>query len=212
MSTYRFGRWEIDVTVVNDWPTDILRPKQTHGGHIARAVELLDTTSEADGVYAKSSTLRDAEGVSGIGVSTADCLPLVLLADDAALALHVSRKTLINGLLDNVPRVLSPDTITQAFIGPHVCPEHFTFEWEGPEITRFAQVFPEAAEQDNDGTWSLSTRDAVQHYFDAWGVAEQAVEEDLRCTFEATELPSYRRSPSELERHVATIVKASAKA
>ena len=50
MSRYQCGKWEIEVTVVDDWPADILKAKQTHGGHIARAIELLGNDIEADGV------------------------------------------------------------------------------------------------------------------------------------------------------------------
>ena len=158
------------------------------------------------------ATVHDTAGIDGIGVSSAYCLPLALVTNEAALVLHVSRKTLINGLLDNVPRVLEPASIRQVLIGPHVCPEHFTFEWEGPEITRFVEKFPDAVEQDQAGVWSLSTRDAVQDYLEKWRISEEQIEEDLRCTFEASELPSYRRKSEELTRHVATIVRASTKA
>jgi copper oxidase (laccase) domain-containing protein len=210
MSTHRFGNWEVEVRNVIEWPEGVLKGKQTHGGHIARVVELLGGEIEADGVFAKAATLAEGRGITGIGIATADCLPLVLLAQDAALVLHVSRKTLINGLMDNVDRFLDPQEITHVFIGPHICSEHFTFEWEGPEITRFVERFPEAAEQDDQGIWSLSTREAIRGYLEKWSVAESQVTEDDRCTYEASELPSYRRNSKDKFRYLATVVRALA--
>ena len=217
MSRYQSGKWEIEERVFSEWPADILRVNYVggpHGGHIARSVELRGARkdAQADGVYVKLATLREWRDFNGIGVSTADCLPLVLLTEKEALGLHVSRKTLINGLLDNVSSFIDPVDVTNVYIGPHICPEHFTFEWEGAEITRFAEKFPDAAEQDEAGIWSLSTRDAVQHYLDEWKIDESLIEEDTRCTLEASELASYRRDGKPLTRQLATIIRASANA
>lgn len=166
-------------------PENVLLARQVHGKNIALASYLEDHAVEADGIFVDDPKLT-------VGVRTADCLPLTVTSPRGAVILHVSRQSLICGLLDALPRYLSTAAISSVYIGPHICQRHFSFTYEGPEITRFREKFPAAVH----GTeiLHLSLRQAVQSYLDAWGVRETATGEDWRCTYEDLPQHSYRYS------------------
>ena len=133
MNSLKLGNWEITTTMQPDLG-DVVFPFQTHGNATISAEECVSGQTQADGIY-----MDNAE--YAIGINTADCLPLVLLTDKQALALHVSRKTLIRGLVKNIPGVMNLQEITHAYIGPHICEDHFGFEYAGEEIQEFMKNF-----------------------------------------------------------------------
>jgi copper oxidase (laccase) domain-containing protein len=176
------GDWQVFVYADEGYDR-VLLPEQTHGADIIRAEELGKKHVYADGVFLeKNSPLT--------GVQTADCMPLIITSAEAALALHVSRKTLVAGLLDRVPHYISPADIEYVWIGPHICRRHFVFEWDGDEIRQFRAKFPQAV---TDNPIALSLRRAVQTYFDKWRVQSSRVTEDSRCRYEEISLPSFTR-------------------
>lgn len=179
--------WKIE-TRLSSSPlhANVIKVKQAHGGDIARA-ERVDRATVADGIAAPLNF------TSPFMIATADCLPLVIASDEVACALHVSRKSLIHGLLDHVPDFLVAPAITSAYIGPHICEEHFVFDWVGPDIKLFAQKFPAACRESKAGL-HLSLKKAVEIYLERWHVAPELVSVDPRCTWETEELPSYKRS------------------
>ena len=69
-----------------------------------------------------------------VGVKTADCLPLFLYSDDFVCAIHLGRKGILSGLLDNVLAKLKELEFLdfskiQAVIGPNLQPkDHICFE------------------------------------------------------------------------------------
>lgn len=171
--------------------------RQVHGSTIISA----DGSGPADGIFITNPN-------NEVGIKTADCMPLVLLGEGSALALHVSRKTLVAGILDQVPKYIQPNEIKKIYIGPHICAEHFTFEWEGQGIANFRRQFPQAVTK-KDGVLHLSLLKAVRQYFNSWGIAP-TMEEDGRCTFEDQGLPSYKRwllqgKPGELEQLITLV-------
>jgi len=164
--------------LVEDAGPGILRPRQIHGGNITR-----QTDAEADGIISTGTR---------VGIATADCLPLVLAGADMALALHVSRKSIIHGLLDNVLTYIEPQNIDYAFLGPHICEYHFSFEEEGEMLRQFCSRFPDAVHF-HKGKMYVSLRKAVHHFLRAWNIHPDRISEDGRCTYELDSLPSYRR-------------------
>lgn len=183
----RFGNWNIESVIGNGRDSDlVIFPYQVHDSVIVSADECVSHQTRADGIYTDSK-------VKPIGISTADCLPFALLADTKALALHVSRKTLIRGLVENIPAVMKPEEISQIYIGPHICEEHFTFEYIGDELKEFMEKFPESVMQKN-GKIHVSLDNAVQKYIETWNLEHVPIYRDPRCTFEDTFLPSYRRT------------------
>lgn len=162
---------------------------QIHGGSIAKAEDLQHAALSADGVV--------VAGVSQmIGVKTADCLPLVIVGGNIGLALHISRKTLVRGLLDNATTFLSPSEIDHVYIGPHICEYHFGFEEEGDMLRRFRYRYPQAVHF-HRGKLYVSLRKALNEVFSTWGVHTDKITADGRCTYEHSDLPSLRRHREE---------------
>lgn len=176
--------WKVSWTRDVDVPSDVLRPKQVHGGRIILAGQLVDGVVEADGVV-----VADRGVVAGI--KTADCMPIVLITDEAAAILHTSRKSLVAGLLDRVPEYLDVQDIKAVWFGPHICADCFQFEWEGDSLKQFRYLFP-AATLDGDSI-HLSLDKAVRSYLNQWSVSQEVVIENTECTYESLDIPSYRR-------------------
>lgn len=183
----RLGRWRVAQQVTREHEnrnTGFISARQNHGGVVVEAVECVSGQTGADGIMVR-------DGGQSVAVLTADCMPLVVVTDTAAVVLHVSRKSLINGLLDKVEDMLDIRQIRGVYVGPHICPHHFTFEWLGEELKQFQMLFPRAIEWSEP--WQVSLRCAVQSYFDQWGVQLDWFVVDERCTYEEANLPSYRR-------------------
>ncbi len=198
------GSWEITTKLTAQVEADVIRVQQVHGNTIVWAHEVDTASTVADGLAAHHSF------TSAFMINTADCLPLVVVSGGVACAVHVSRKTLLKGLLDRVPDFIQPETIRGAWIGPHVCSDHFVFDWVGEDIAAFQRRFPEACVEKEDGL-HISTLMAVKGYLRQWGVRENVLRQDGGCTFEQEIWPSYRRSlrnQQKLKGGVATVVKA----
>lgn len=185
LGRWKAGSWQIQ-TLVGHKPAEALFPKQVHGGIILRADHLSNTVKEGDGMYSSAQTKHP------IGIVTADCLPLVILSKTAALALHVSRKSILRGLLESTEEYIDPNRIAQIWIGPHICADHLTYSYAGAEIQDFQARFPDAVTRRNN-QWHLSLRQAVSKYLKKWGVSESSIIEMNTCTYEQPDLPSYRR-------------------
>lgn len=180
LGKYRLGDWLVKVQLASISDTDIVRVSQEHGVRIIAAGD----SGPADGL------ITDSHG-SAVGISTADCLPLVVVTPDNALALHVSRKTLIAGQLDQVPAHFKVANITHAFIGSHICSRHFTFDFAGPDIAAYLQRWPQADVSQLPVHLDLAT--VVTSYLTTWRVPPDKIVRSNNCTFEQAGLPSYRR-------------------
>jgi len=163
--------------------------KQIHSGNIYSVEEAAVVIKEGDGLLLKE------EGKAA-GIKTADCAPVVIMTDEKAIALHVSRKSIVNGLMDNVLSFVSPTEITHVYIGPHICEYHFDFKDEDYMVRRFRSRFPRAAHL-HRGVMYLSLEKAIRYFLDEWQVHAQRIESDGRCTVEMLGLPSYKRWLSE---------------
>jgi len=162
----------------------VLFPKQIHGGNIVSTQELTQGSEKADGVFVDQPN-------TSVGVATADCAPVVIVTEDMALILHVSRKTMVRGLLDNVTTHVKPSEIDHIYIGPHICEYHFSFEEEGSCLKRFRYQYPKAVHF-HQGKIYLSLRKALREVFAGWDVHPNKIREDGRCTYEHVDLPSRR--------------------
>ena len=180
-----FGRWI--VSEINDQTTDdqIVKVNQTHGGNIVRAAHITSET-EADGIYLSIDDDRV------IGIDTADCAPVIIMTEEKVLALHVSRKTIVNGLLDNALNYLEPKEIDNIYVGPHICEFHNTYSHESLMLRRFRLRFGRATHW-HHGSIYLSLKTALQYFFDEWEIHPNKINYDGRCTYEMLALPSYRR-------------------
>jgi len=195
----QFGPWQ--VLLRSGLPDGCAAVRQVHGGSIVPAHSALPEMP-ADGVFVGDT--------SAAAVATADCMPLVMVSATAAVVLHVSRKTLIHGLLENAFSYIPPREIDHIFAGPHICEYHFSFEREGAELKRFREVYPRAVHF-HGGRLHVSLRASLEHVLQERGIHPQRVVFDGRCTYEQLTLPSYRRwqdtgKSGELE-HLWTVVK-----
>lgn len=182
----RLGNWRVTTQAPEaSLPGPVLFPDQIHGGNIVEVEKLAQGKMSADGVVLK----RDS--VAG-GVQTADCAPVVMVSDDAAVVLHISRKTLVRGLLANAATYVAPDDINHIFIGPHICEYHFSFEEEDKLLRQLRYQYPKAVHF-HKGKLYLSMRRALRSVFDEWQIHPDKIIEDGRCTFEQLQMPSYRR-------------------
>lgn len=183
-----FGLWE--VTIYNEKkyvPDDVKiigKPGDPHSSNIV-------TDSDMKRVGGSDGIVLGSDGFPG-AINTADCIPLVIVADKQAALIHISRKTLIAGILDNLEEVFDVSEIKKVFIGPCICERHFVFDWQGDEIIEFKKKYPKAVTEKNGKTY-LSLLKALQYYFEEWGVGGDLIEKDSRCTYEDEELRSYRR-------------------
>jgi len=180
-----FGSWEVTETRGLTQSNNILTAKQVHGGNIVRATQVTNGT-EADGIFLTNDSDQ------AVGVMTADCVPVIIMTENKALALHVSRKTLVNGLLDNVLNYLEPKEIDYIYVGPHICEYHFSFAREELMLRRFRLRFGRATHW-HHGSIYLSLKTALQYFFDEWEMHPDKIHYDGRCTYEMLALPSYRR-------------------
>lgn len=183
MKSWLLGKWEVVTRIVPAPISDVSFVNQVHGNAIAVINEYQSTRPPADAIYTTGNVT--------VGIITADCLPLVLVSDTAALAAHVSRASLTAGLLDNVSNYLNVQEINGVYFGPHICAKHLTYSYLGPQLKAFAKKFPNVLKHDTE--YSISLRTVVDQYLSAWGVATVQREEDGRCTFENKDLVSYRR-------------------
>lgn len=182
-SSIQLGKWEI----AHDPAYPVTLARQVHGNGIINAASCTHRITEADGII---GTPSDA----AFGVHTADCLPLILTTDTRAIALHISRHTLVAGILDTVMEHIKKEPITAAYIGPHICENCFVFEERGEGIAQFETLFPYSTRQSDSGI-HLSLRKVVIKFLSD----VPSVVEDFRCTLETPELPSYRRWRAEGE-------------
>jgi len=182
------GDWIVDDSLQSQIDPNVWQVTQEHSGRIVK----VDDPGPADG-------LITYPGKGPIGVVTADCMPLVIVTPQAALALHVSRKSIIRGLLEAVSERIDTAYISGVYVGPHICPRHFVFDYVGEDIRRFREQFPASVSKSKTG-FSLSLRAAVETFLARWSVPVNLVYEDGRCTSEELNLPSYRRSLDRKER------------
>lgn len=183
-SSTKLNNWNIS-TVAGDTPTDIVTAKQVHGNTLV-PVSICDTRNTvADGLVGNQNDRP-------FGLRTADCMPLVLITQAQAYGLHISRKTLIEGILEETIQHLGDEKIEKAYIGPHICKNCFTFSYVGEGIKKFEELFPYATETRNE-IIHLSLLQVVMPFLEKHGVPKEHINQDTRCTFETPELPSYRR-------------------
>lgn len=186
MLEHTYDAWRVVIARRDELGEPVLTPaRQVHGAVILSAAQRAGgDTTPADGIVV-------ALGDPLAGVTTADCLPLVVLTPTQALVLHVSRKTVLAGQLEQAPKCINVDKITHAIIGPHICAEHFSFAWQGEEVQAFARQYPEAVRQSEAGL-HLSLQSIVEHALATWGVRSDQIVHHASCTVEDEVWPSYR--------------------
>lgn len=169
-------------------------PRQVHGGNVVRAEAL--AAHPADSVEA-DAVMATAPG-RVCAVQTADCLPVVLVADsgDAVAAVHAGWRGLAGGILEATVASLQaerPEAGLLAWMGAAIGPEAFEV---GPEVREaFLEGDAGAASAfhpGRDGRYLADIYALARRRLERAGIAQVAG--GGRCTFaEEAVFYSYRR-------------------
>ncbi|MDJ0939833.1 MAG: peptidoglycan editing factor PgeF [Woeseiaceae bacterium] len=175
------------VTAV-ELPGEPLWLRQVHGVHVSDAAQY-DPDEEADAIVS-------ADGSDVLGIMTADCLGILLCADDASetAALHCGWRSLSGGLVARtVERMRTPPERLLAWLGPAIAQPAFEVGSEVREV--FMAGIDDAADcfvQNERGRWQADLYGLARRYLDAVGIV--SVHGGGLCTFADRErFFSYRR-------------------
>lgn len=156
----------------------IIVPRQTHSTRCRVIDRLPVEAAEIEGVDALVTTLR---GV-GIGVSTADCVPVVMADAEAGVigVAHAGWRGAVAGIVDRTLDAMmslgaQPERIS-ALIGPCICVECFEV---GDEV---AAQFPESCVVRGEGRPHVDLPAYVRQQLIARGVADNAITMPDACT------------------------------
>jgi polyphenol oxidase len=183
-SSIQLGNWNVS-QITGDTPPSVITARQVHGNSIVPVSACENPSTIADGLVGNT-------GDKPFGIHTADCMPLVITTREHVYALHISRKTLVAGILEEFTKQLGNEVIEHVYIGPHICEKCFTFSFIGEDVEKFAQMFPYATETRGAIT-HLSLLKVVMRFLEDKSVSKKDIAHDGRCTFETPELLSYRR-------------------
>jgi polyphenol oxidase len=182
-SEYSLGAF--DVVVTTEEVDDAVFASQVHKGEVVDVEDVTHRVTQADGIVT-------SQGSKPIGIYTADCLPLVLVADTKTVAIHVSRKTLVAEILNSAIHVLGSEVVHIAFLGPHACSNHLSYEYAGEELIELERKFPESVSK-NESMTHVSLRAPVLKFLKREYGEKLEIVEDGRCTVEDENLFSWRR-------------------
>lgn len=109
-----------------------VRVKQVHGNRVVKIDTPFDEWIEADALVTRTPNLP-------IGVITADCTPVLLLADGVIAAAHAGWRGAFGGILNNTVETMniSPELI-EAYIGPCIAQKSYevSLGFEEPILSR----------------------------------------------------------------------------
>ena len=156
---------------------------QVHGNRIAIIESVTGEYPTAD------SLVTGIPGLS-LAVQVADCIPLLLHSAQSVAAVHVGRKGLVNGVTIKtleIMRTMGAVDI-QAIIGPSICGPCYEVSQE--IFQEVVELHPMAASMTTHGTVALDLPEALRVILTSEGIS---VVDESRCTFEESDLFSYRR-------------------
>lgn len=156
---------------------------QVHGNRVVIVEELTEAEPTADALVT---------GIPGIhlAVMVADCIPLLLRSDVAVAAVHVGRRGLINDVTRSAlhaMREIGAQKIS-AIMGPSICGR--CYEVSEDVYSEVTKLHPLAAARTVKNTFALDLPAALHAVLTSESVA---VVSDFSCTYEDSELFSYRR-------------------
>lgn len=169
-------------------PVPLWRPKQVHGAVILDVRDPGAPQEPADGAVSTRPGVAAA-------VVTADCVPLLLAAEDGAAvaAVHAGWRGVAAGVVEEGVRRLAaaaPGRALVAAIGPAAggcCYE------VGPEVLEAVRPADAWVTPTHDGHARLDLRGVVRDRLLSLGLAERNIERVGPCTICSPPWPSYRR-------------------
>lgn len=185
---------------------DVSLLNQVHGAEVYVVKEGDPDPRGKDG----DAILTNRPGLA-IGVKTADCVPVLLLAPDKDVigALHCGWKSTVKGIvkrtiefLEEDFKVWSEDLLVS--IGPSIHQECFEVDEETMQC--FADLNLSSCIQPHGGKWQVDLPRAVKELFSEEGVPDSSMEMSELCTHCRGDLLfSFRRGDQNLERQVSWI-------
>lgn len=157
--------------ISRDWATI----RQVHGSVLAKA--------DAPGFYGDADALvTDVPGLP-IAIATADCVPVVLISQEARAVVHAGWRGVAGGAVDVAVAEMrrSGDTVVRAVIGPHIGPCCYEV---GPDVVDAIGGFQSTT---HTGGVSVDLGAAVISQLPDIEVVDMNV-----CTFEDETMASYR--------------------
>lgn len=182
-SVHALGSWRVACNYLDPNAGATVRVRQVHGTHIVQAEEAATKQLTADAIV-----LTDARYAAAI--YTADCVPLAVCTNGLAVLAHISRHNLAAGILETLAQHISFARVSEVYLGPHICPQHYQFEQVTADVQKLFKKFP-AAVTTSSATASFSLHDAIVPWLMAQGY-RGTVTQDARCTYEEQTLASYR--------------------
>lgn len=190
-----------------DGPEDLIQVDQVHGARIVPAAEARGC--EADGIIS-------TEPGQLVGVRTADCAPVLLVATDAArrplavAAVHAGWRGATGGVVQAGVRALTQAGALApqifAAIGPTIGVDSFEVGEEVVEAARAALGAPPKTRPGPRGRPHLDLPDLVRRLLMQSGLQSRRIDVSRRCTFAQPGLfYSYRRDGAQSGRHLSAV-------
>lgn len=163
-----------------------------------------ETMAHGMGESIKSDGAWIEAGKRALFMVVGDCYPVVCF--DPMLnflgLFHAGRYDLGAGLLEKFLALgrehgVDPSQL-RVFIGPGICPQHYIF-YEAP--SSYARLVA----QNGDGLFHVDLRRDIRETLARAGVEAAHMAEDIRCTYESSDLFSHRRTKGVNERRFGVI-------
>ncbi|MBI3255438.1 MAG: laccase domain-containing protein [Candidatus Andersenbacteria bacterium] len=177
-NSVKVGQFSIETTIV-----PMKKANQDHSATIVTAADL-PKVMIWDGIVVDRGEIGR--------IYTADCVPFVLVGEHQALAIHISRKNIVD-MFDTIRTFLPTVKPTSAYVGPHICARHFTFSHVGKELESLKQSAPGMVRALDNGLTHVDLAAGIRGFLRGIYISPLATFFDSRCTYETKELPSYRR-------------------
>lgn len=187
--------WSIELAAHGIPPLTLVLPRQVHGTRICATTGLAPSRPEADGL------LTTTKGVA-VGVTTADCVPVLLIAPAArlAVAVHAGWRGIVAGIVPKAVRTAAehadiPPSEIRVGIGPAIASCCYEV---GPEVRaafekEYGWNFSAPAFTAPAPRSHLDLRLFVRHQLEAEGLPAAAIQALGTCTACDHAYASYRR-------------------
>ena len=158
--------------ISSDWATI----RQVHGSVVVSA--------DAPGFYGEADGLMTETPGLPIAIATADCVPIVLISEDARAIVHAGWRGVAGGVVAEAIGAMerSGNVVESAVIGPYIGPCCYEV---GQEVIDAVGGF---ASSTRDGGLSLDLGLAVAAQLGSIGVVDLGI-----CTFDDASMASYRQ-------------------
>lgn len=156
--------------------------------HLTHSTTALEITSLHDEITAADILFTSNPEVT-LATMSADCVPLIVIAQDSTfiLAAHIGWKGAAGGIATTIDRIVRLHSVgdVDVLLGPAICGK--CYQVEEFRIQQVVKALPES----QVGESGIDVRRGLESYFSSSGYDVKLIGS---CTFESSELFSYRRN------------------